>query len=193
MLQVLLWLITTPTYILLLASRITGDTLSAYDSIFSKLIFFLVIVEFLADQQQWNFHKAKNAYQKSAKVPAEYKYTREQLDRGFNTTGLWGWSRHPNFAAEQAVWVALYQWGCLESYTFTNWTFAGAFSYLILFQSSTWLTELISAGKYPEYKVYQSRVGKFMPKAKRTSMDAPKTEKEAAKVNQAKKQKAKKG
>jgi hypothetical protein len=41
--------------------------------------------------------------------------------------------------------------------------------------------------------VYQSRVGKFMPKAKRISMDAPKTEKETAKVNQAKKQKAKKG
>ena len=34
-------------------------------------------------------------------------------------------------------------------------------SYLILFQSSTWLTEKLSAEKYPEYKIYQQRVGKF--------------------------------
>jgi len=40
----------------------------------------------------------------------------------------------------------------------------GAASYLILFQASTWFTELVSAGKYPDYKVYQKRVGKFLPK-----------------------------
>jgi len=37
-------------------------------------------------------------------------------------------------------------------------------SYLILFQASTWFTELVTAGKYPEYKEYQHRVGKFLPK-----------------------------
>jgi hypothetical protein len=40
----------------------------------------------------------------------------------------------------------------------------GAASYLILFQASTWFTELITARKYPEYKEYQQRVGKFLPK-----------------------------
>ena len=39
-------------------------------------------------------------------------------------------------------------------------------SYLILFQASTWFTELVTAGKYPEYKEYQNRVGKFMPRLK---------------------------
>jgi steroid 5-alpha reductase family enzyme len=190
-LQILLWIITSPTYILLLTSRITGNELSGYDQAFSKGMFVIVIIEFFADQQQWVFHKAKTAYNKTAKVPNEYKYTREQLDRGFSTSGLWAWSRHPNFAAEQAFWVSLYQWACLESYTFTNWTFAGAFSYLILFQSSTWLTELLSAGKYPEYKVYQERVGKFLPKLLTRSMDAPKTEKEVAKVQEAKAKAAK--
>jgi steroid 5-alpha reductase family enzyme len=47
---------------------------------------------------------------------------------------------------------------------FVNWTFAGAFSYLLLFQGSTWFSEKISAGKYPEYKDYQRLVGKFVPK-----------------------------
>ncbi len=44
-----------------------------------------------------------------------------------------------------------------------NWTFLGAISYMFLFQASTWFTELITAGKYPEYKEYQNRVSKFMP------------------------------
>ncbi|KAF2125691.1 DUF1295-domain-containing protein [Dothidotthia symphoricarpi CBS 119687] len=184
--NILLFAITTPTYVLLLNSRITGNELSTYDTILGRTMLVLVVIEFFADQQQWNFHKAKAAYQKFAKVPTDYKLTREQLDRGFNTSGLWAWSRHPNFAAEQAVWMCLYQWGCLESQTYMNWTFAGAFSYLILFQGSTWLTELLSAGKYPEYKVYQQRVGKFLPSANTKSMEAPKTEKEKEKVESAK-------
>lgn len=136
----------------------------------------LVLVEFFADQQQWNYHSAKDRYKKTAKVPKDYGYTREQLDRGFNTSGLWAWSRHPNFAAEQAVWIALYQWACWESQTYVNWCFAAAFSYLILFQASTWLTELLSAQKYPEYKIYQERVGKFLPKVGTASMDGHKTD-----------------
>jgi steroid 5-alpha reductase family enzyme len=143
-----------------------------------------VVMEYVADQAQWNYHKAKTAYSKTAKVPAGY--TRDQIERGFNTTGIFAWSRHPNFAAEQTFWVALYQWCCLESNTFINWTGAGAFGYLILFQASTWLTELISAGKYPEYKVYQGRVGKFLPSAFTKSMEAPQTPKEKQKVRDAK-------
>ena len=146
----------------------------------------LVVFEFFADQAQWNFYNARSAYHKTAKVPSEYKYTQEDLDRGFNTTGLFAWSRHPNFAAEQAFWVALYQWCCLETETYANWAGMGALAYLLLFQGSTWLTELLSAGKYPEYKVYQERVGKFLPKFGTKSMDAPLTEKEQKKMNNAK-------
>ncbi|KAF1971921.1 DUF1295-domain-containing protein [Bimuria novae-zelandiae CBS 107.79] len=171
--NILLFAVTTPTYVLLLCSRITGNELTTWDSLFSKLMFVFVLIEFFADQQQWNYHAAKNEYKKTAKVPKDYGYTREQLDRGFNTSGLWAWSRHPNFAAEQSVWVALYQWACWESETYVNWCFAAAFSYLVLFQGSTWLTELLSAQKYPDYKIYQQRVGRFLPKASTQSMEAP--------------------
>ena len=41
----------------------------------------------------------------------------------------------------------------------------------MLFQGSTWLTELISAKKYAEYKLYQERVSRFLPKANTKSMD----------------------
>lgn len=39
----------------------------------------------------------------------------------------------------------------------------GAAGYLALFHASTWFTELISAKKYPQYREYQERVGKFLP------------------------------
>lgn len=121
-----------------------------------------VLICFFADQQQWQFQNAKQQYQKTAKVPP--KYNREDLDRGFIITGLWSWSRHPNFAAEQAFWLVFYQWGCYTTEATYNWTAIGSLAYLMLFQASTWFTELISAGKYPEYAEYQARVGKFVPR-----------------------------
>jgi hypothetical protein len=111
-----------------------------------------------------DYQNAKKAYQSTAKLPANSKYSAADLDRGFAVNGLWSWSRHPNFAAEQAIWVVLYQWACYATDNLVNWTFAGAFAYLLLFQGSTWLTELITAQKYPEYAEYQRLVGKFVPR-----------------------------
>lgn len=132
-----------------------------YDIIFARVLMAAVLFEFFADGQQWDFHRAKAQYQKTAKVPIGY--TRADMDRGFCTTGLWNYSRHPNFLAEQSIWVILYQWSCWATDGLYNWTAIGAISYLILFQASTWLTEGISSKKYPDYKEYQKRVGKFVP------------------------------
>ncbi|TLD37049.1 DUF1295-domain-containing protein [Venturia nashicola] len=163
--SLLLFAITTPAYILMLTSRLPGgDKMDMFDIILSRVLMALILVEVFADQQQWNYQQAKAAYLKTAKVPQGSQYTQEDLDRGFVVSGLWSWSRHPNFAAEQAIWLALYQWGCTSSSTFLNWTFVGAFSYLMIFQGSTPLGEEISAGKYPEYKDYQRLVGRFLPK-----------------------------
>ncbi|KAL1618709.1 hypothetical protein SLS54_007145 [Diplodia seriata] len=135
-------------------------------------VFFLFNVTFISTIQSLtilpepnrattDYQTAKHEYLRTAVVPKEWK--RADLDRGFNVSGLWAYSRHPNFAAEQAVWVVLYQWACFDTEVYMNWTFAGAMSYLLLFQGSTWLTELLTAGKYPEYKEYQKQVGKFLP------------------------------
>lgn len=63
------------------------------------------------------------------------------------------------------MWLTLYWWSCnlTSDSHFYNWTGIGAVLYLFLFQGSTWLTELITAGKYPEYKEYQQQVGMFIP------------------------------
>ncbi|KAI1000556.1 hypothetical protein K3495_g7638 [Podosphaera aphanis] len=158
--SILLFLITTPTYVILLASQITNES-PKVDIFFVTILIGLVAIEFIADQQQWNFQEAKRRYLKTAKVPRNFR--QEDLDRGFVVSGLWSISRHPNFVAEQAIWIVLYIWGCWKSHVLYNWSMLGMISYLILFQGSTWFTELISAGKYPDYANYQEKVGKFLP------------------------------
>ena len=165
---------------MVLASRRSENQLDVGDMAFSGAMIAFVALSFVADQQQWSecvhtryipdtdgcppldFQNAKHDYQKTTKNAS--RYHQEDLDRGFNVVGLWSWSRHPNFAAEQAVWVTLYAWSCYVTKTYYNWTGIGAVAYLILFQASTWFTELVSSRKYPEYKEYQQRVGKFIPR-----------------------------
>lgn len=110
------------------------------------------------------------------------KFEKEDLDRGFVVTGLWSLSRHPNFAAEQTIWVLVYLWSCYAADAMFSWAGVGAAFYCALFQvrcildgdwggekankweqASTNLTESITAGKYPEYKEYQMRVNRFIP------------------------------
>lgn len=158
--SVLLFSLTMPTYVLLLTAKL-GVQSAGVDSFFVRVLLGLVLVEFFADQQQWNFQQAKQQYSKTAKVPR--KFEQADLDRGFVIDGLWSYCRHPNFAAEQAIWVTLYVWSCFNADVLYNWTGVGAASLLLLFQGSTWLTELISSQKYPEYKDYQRRVNRFLP------------------------------
>ena len=160
-------MITMPAYVLVLTLKLSqfSDEVVAWedkDLYTGAAMFVLVLLTFIADQQQWNFQEARRRYRETARVTPPF--TQQELDRGFVTTGLWAYSRHPNFAAEQTVWAAVYQWGCFASGTLYNWTAVGPIAYVCLFQASTWFTELVSAGKYPEYKVYQQLVAKFIPK-----------------------------
>lgn len=163
----LLLLVTAPTYNFILLSRLPGaEPFDLPDLAFSRLAFFFLIIEYFADQQQWNFQSAKKEYQKTARIPDQYKgqFTPDDLERGFVVSGLWSLSRHPNFVAEQAIWLTLYLWNCYRTGSYIQWTGLGILGYMLIFQSSTRLTESISAGKYPEYSEYQARVGRFIPR-----------------------------
>lgn len=127
--------------------------------------------------QPTDFHQAKNSYKETAKVPQGW--TRDDMERGFLTKGLWAYSRHPNFASEQAVWVTLYQWSCFETRSFANWSFVGTLSYLVLFYSSTIFTESVTNGKYVDYAEYKKRVGKFIPKFGTQTMPPPQSPKKS--------------
>ncbi|KAF3386191.1 hypothetical protein F1880_000457 [Penicillium rolfsii] len=180
--SLLLLLITAPTYTFVIAAYNQGtEVFGLPDLAFSRFALFLIIIEYFADQQQWNFQTAKHEYQTKARIPEPYRehYTPEDLERGFVVSGLWSWSRHPNFVAEQAVWLTMYAWAAYRTETYASWIGVGVVGYLLIFQGSTRLTEAISAEKYPEYSEYQARVGRFLP---RLSVEAKKSKPTAKKA-----------
>jgi steroid 5-alpha reductase family enzyme len=165
--SLLLCLLTSPTYVFIVLSRLPeGAVFGIPDLVFSRLLIFFVFIELFADEQQWRFQGAKRAYLDTARVPDKFKdrFTPEDLDRGFVISGLWSLCRHPNFAAEQSIWLNLYLWACYRTHTYFHWSGIGALALCLLFQASTSLTESISAAKYPEYEEYQARVGRFIPR-----------------------------
>ncbi|KAJ5933410.1 hypothetical protein N7454_005739 [Penicillium verhagenii] len=179
--SLLLLLITTPTYVFVVAANNQAETFTLADLAFSRGAIFLVAIAYFADQQQWNFQTAKQEYLKNARIPEPFKdqYAPEDLERGFVVSGLWSWSRHPNFVAEQAFWLTMYIWSAYRTENYLQWTGLGVIGYLAIFQGSTRLTETISAGKYPEYSEYQARVGRFLP---RLSVEAKKSKSKGKKT-----------
>lgn len=163
--SLLLCAVTLPAYVQLLSERlVSANALSPWtlgDTFSFCLTVFLVALTASGDQQQWNYQNAKHSYRKTGVVPAGY--TKASLDRGFNTSGYFAYARKPQYATEQAVWGSFYLWSCITSRTLYNWTGVGFLGYLILFQASTWLTELLSEQKYPEYTEYKKQVPKFVP------------------------------
>ncbi|CAK7202638.1 hypothetical protein SEUCBS139899_005364 [Sporothrix eucalyptigena] len=158
--SVLLFAIAAPTYTLLLTGTIEPG-LTFGDIVFAATEIGLVVFEYFADQQQWDYQTAKYKYRGSGKVPAGFD--KATLDRGFLAEGLWAYSRHPNFAAEQSVWIVLFQWSSYATGTLYSWAGIGALVLVLLFQGSTDLTERITSGKYPSYKEYQKQVAMFVP------------------------------
>ncbi|PHH89099.1 hypothetical protein CDD83_6642 [Cordyceps sp. RAO-2017] len=149
-----------PAYVILLSTRFDPQVTAA-DVAYFTVQMLLVLSEWFSDGQQWTYQTAKHRYQKDARLPQGWD--QDDLDRGFLTSGLWAYSRHPNFFAEQAIWFVLYHWSCYATNTLFNWSFVGAASLILLFQGSTWLTEAITSGKYAEYGEYQRQVSMFMP------------------------------
>lgn len=167
--NILLFLVTCPSYISVLVAKL--DTVSgvkpvgALDYFFAGTLVYLIGQTWLADQQQWDYQTAKYKYRETAKVPRGSGFTAEEFDLGFRTTGLWAYSRHPNFATEMMVWWTFYLWSSVTAGSPFNWTAIGPTIYSLIFFGSTPITEWISEGKYPEYKQYRQQVGMFLPKS----------------------------
>lgn len=130
------------------------------DGVAAVLMFGFILYETIADEQQWAFQTKKWSMIKSGKkleeLPAPY-------NKGFNTVGLWSVSRHPNYMAEQAIWVSLYLFSIGAGVGIINWSMIGALLLIVLFTASTNLVEGISSDKYPEYTNYCKKVNKFFP------------------------------
>jgi steroid 5-alpha reductase family enzyme len=137
-----------------------GETtpMNFLDYLASALFLGFVVLETVADQQQWNFQKEKHR-RMAAREPLGGAF-----ERGFCASGLWAKVRHPNYAGEQAIWLSFYLFSVAATGRWLNWSLAGAILLMLLFLGSSDFSEKISMGKYSAYADYQRRVGRFLPK-----------------------------
>ena len=126
------------------------------DYLLAVLFLTLLALEFIADQQQYVFQKEKYKRINNNLPMGEY-------EQGFISTGLWAFSRHPNYLCEQAIWVVFYLFSVVATGEWINWSIAGCILLIILFKGSSDFSESLSARKYPKYKEYQSKVPRFLP------------------------------
>jgi steroid 5-alpha reductase family enzyme len=148
--NIILLLIALPAFT---AYQHRGTPFGIWDLVVAAVFLAFTIGETVADQQQWNFQNWKKAEKAAGRDPHP----------GFVTTGLWQFSRHPNFFFEQAQWWTLFFFGVVAAGSLWQWTVVGAFLLTTLFIGSTIFTESITKSKYPEYADYQSRVSPIIP------------------------------
>lgn len=136
---------------------------SVFDAFIAALVLGFIILETVADKQQMSFQTTKykllNQGMKLEDLPSPY-------NKGFNTFGLWGRSRHPNYFSEQSIWVVIYFF-CISAgvtnYLILNWTLVGSMFLILLFIGSSAFSEGISLKKYPAYQDYIDKVSKYVP------------------------------
>src|SRR5690554_1245270 len=146
----------------LLAVMESPEALNVFDAIVAAFVLGFIILETFADRQQMSFQTTKYSLLKDKKnlkdLPSPYHL-------GFNTKGLWGHSRHPNYFAEQSIWFVLYFFvlsAGVTSYIFFNWTLIGSLVLILLFMGSSAFAEKISLSKYPKYQDYINKVSKYV-------------------------------
>ena len=127
----------------------------------AALLLGFVLLETAADRQQWRFHQAKRAAADSNGTTKESMV--KDIQRGFLSSGLFRYSRHPNYLGELGVWWCLYFLGAAQTGRLINWSIIGAISLTLLFVGSTLFTESITASKYPEYREYRQTTSAVVP------------------------------
>jgi steroid 5-alpha reductase family enzyme len=144
----LLWLLVLPLVVVQASQRPLG----IFDWLLAAGYVGLVALETVADQQQWNFQQGKKREGATGRYAA-----------GFISDGLWARSRHPNYFAEQAIWVTFFLFSAAATGR-PNWSVAGCLLLILLFQGSANLSETIQGQKYPGYRDYQKRTPRFLPR-----------------------------
>ena len=147
----------------MLSTMESSVAFNLWDGLVAALLLGFILLETIADKHQMSFQTTKYELLKENKnledLPSPY-------NKGFNTQGLWGRSRHPNYFSEQSIWVVLYLF-CITAgvtnYVFFNWTLIGSMLLILLFIGSSKFSEGISLKKYPEYQDYIHKVSKYVP------------------------------
>ena len=147
----------------MLASMESNASFNFMDVTAIILTSIFLIIEFVADEQQWKFQQTKKAKLKEGHLLEELE---KPYNLGFNTVGLWSRFRHRNYLGEQGTWLALYLFVIASQecvYGIFNWSFVGPLFLVLLFIGSSTFGEKISKSKYPKYQLYQEQVYKYLP------------------------------
>ena len=123
------------------------------DGLLAVLFLACTLGETIADQQQWDFQSWKHAETSAGRV----------AHPAFLQSGLFRYSRHPNYFFELAQWWVLFFMGAAAAGTPLIWTVLGPFLLTLLFVGSTRFTEKISLSRYPEYSNYQRSTSSVVP------------------------------
>jgi steroid 5-alpha reductase family enzyme len=158
--NVLIFLFTVP---ILTCLNNDASALNFIDMLLALIFVVFVAIEFIADQQQFDFQTEKHRRIKSGEPLGEYEH-------GFVTTGLWALVRHPNYTMEQSIWFVFYLFSVNATGEWINWSIPGSMLLFILFKGSSDFSEEISAKKYPKYKEYQAKTPRFIPFGKKVRL-----------------------
>jgi steroid 5-alpha reductase family enzyme len=110
------------------------------------------------DEEQHTFQTKKYSLSEQERAAAG-----GDLARGFCTSGPFRFSRHLNFFAEQSFWCFIYGFSVAAGAPFINSSGVGTAALVLLFQGSTWMTELVSVSKYPAYRAFQLTTSRLVP------------------------------
>merc|ERR1719460_1374179 len=121
--------------------------LKPLDLVAVALTVLVLVGEHVADLQQFDYQTEKYR-RKGAKEPmGEYA-------RGFIETGLWAYSRHPNYFCEVSMWWCFYLFSIAATGRWLNWTIWGVIFLTGLFvlpRASLDVTEALSSRKYKAF------------------------------------------
>jgi len=105
-----------------------------------------ITIQLIADQQMRDFRRSKNG------------------KTGFMKSGLWAWSRHPNYFGEICFWFSLWLFGMASFGLSHTWTAIGWLLMLALFYfiSCPWMDQR-SASKRVGYSEYMQQSTMLFP------------------------------
>ena len=148
--MLIIWLFTAPIHQAWVGQDVP---LNALDYIAVVLFLALLAVETVADEQMWAFQQDKKRRREGG----------EQIAQPFMATGLFRYSRHPNYAAELGQWAVFYLFAVAATGQWLHWSGLGFIALLAVFLGSIRVTESVSADKYAGYGEYQSSTPMLLP------------------------------
>jgi steroid 5-alpha reductase family enzyme len=143
---VLIFGFTFPLYL----AGTSSAPLGTADFVLFALQAIFLILETIADEQQFTYYRKRG----TTGDP--------RISAGFNTFGLWKYSRHPNYVCEMGQWLVVSLYPLAAGLA---WWPSGlpALVLVALFAGSTGLAESISAGKYPLYAAWKKATPVWLP------------------------------